>query len=494
MIIGFWRLAAVVVSVMLYSSMAPATSIWNGSSGIDNNWNTAANWSGGVPGANADVLFPVASVTASNNNISSLQLNSLTFTGSNYALTGNALILGSTTSGSGFITVNSGAANNSAAFDITLGGAAGNQQFFTVNSGEALTLSGQLSGSTGVELTKQGVGTLILTGNNSGFTGPFTLDSSGGIVQIQNASALGATTLAATVGTNSQLQVNNVAGTIGNSLGLNGSGISNDGALLNLAGTNTLSGDITLDSSDVFIGATAGAMTLNGLISDSGAGHALTITGNGVITLGHATGNTYRGTGTPNIGTTINGGMLAIANTSGSATGTGNVVINSGGTLRGNGAISGQVALNSGGVLDPGLLSGGGMVTGAATWNGGGAMAMQLGADGPDSDQLDVNGSLLQGTAGTFQFSFDTVGAMPGNVYDLIQFTSTTFAPGDFSFVSSNPLLAGNFSFNSATTPTEVLFTVTAVPEPATGAVVVAIAFVSFSRRPKSSSRNSSIR
>jgi hypothetical protein len=31
------------------------------------------------------------------------------------------------------------------------------------------------------------------------------------------------------------------------------------------------------------------------------------------------------------------------------------------------------------------------------------------------------------------------------------------------------------------------------VPEPATGAVVVAIAVVSFSRRPKSSSRNSSI-
>jgi fibronectin-binding autotransporter adhesin len=256
--------------------------------------------------------------------------------------------------------------------------------------------------------------------------------------------------------------------------------------LLNLAGTNTLSGDITLDSSDVFIGATAGAMTLNGLISDVGAGSALTITGNGVITLGDATGNTYRGT------TTINSGVLAIANTSGSATGRGNVAINSGGTLRGDGIVSGQVTLNSGGVLDPGLLSGGGMGTGALTWNGGGAMAMQLGADGPDSDQLDIDGSLLQGTAGTSQFSFDAVGAMPGNLYDLIQFTSTTFASGDFSFVSSNPLLAGNFSFNSPTTPTELLFTVTAVPEPATGAVL-AIAVVSLSRRPKRSCRSSSI-
>ena len=486
MSIGCRRLAAVVAAVMLCSSMALATSVWNGSSGIDNNWNTPTNWSGGSPGANADVIFPVASVTASNNNISSLQLDSMTFSGSNYTLTGNALTLGSATSGSGFITVNANAANNSAAFDIALGGAAGNQQFFTVNSGAALTLGGQLSGSTGVGLTKQGVGKLILTGDNSAFTGPFSLANSSGIVQIQNASALGATTLAATVGANSQLQVNNAAGTIGKSLLLNGSGISNDGALLNLAGTNTLSGDITLDS-DTAIGATAGTMTLNGLISDIGAGHNLTITGNGVIILGNATGNTYRGT------TTINSGVLAIANTSGSATGTGNVAINSGGTLRGNAIVSGQVALNSGGVLDPGLLSGGGMGTGAVTWNGGGAIAMQLGADGPSSGQLDVDGSLLQGTAGTFQFSFDTIGAMPGNVYDLIQFTSTTFASGDFSFVSSNPLLAGNFTFDSPTTPTELLFTVTAVPEPATGAVVVAIAVVSFSRRPKSSSRNSSI-
>jgi len=255
--------------------------------------------------------------------------------------------------------------------------------------------------------------------------------------------------------------------------------------LLNLAGANMLSGSIQLDS-DSTIGATAGAMTLNGLISDTGAGHALTITGNGVITLGNAAGNTYRGT------TTINGGVLVIANTSGSATGTGNVVINSGGTLSGDGSVSGQVALNSGGVLDPGLLSGGGMVTGAMTWNGGGTMAMQLGADAPDSDQLDVLGSLIQGTAGSFQFNFDTVGAATGDVYDLIQCVNTNIAPSDFSFVSSNPLLAGNFSYNS-TKAVDLLFTVTAVPEPATGAVVMAIAFVSFSRRPKRSSRNSSI-
>jgi autotransporter-associated beta strand protein len=280
--------------------------------------------------------------------------------------------------------------------------------------------------------------------------------------------------------------VPNVPGTIAKNLILNGPGTSNNGTLLNLAGTNTLSGGITLDS-DTTIGATTGAMALNGLISDSGAGHNLTIAGNGVIVLGRAGGNTYRGL------TTINGGALTISNTSGSATGTGSVVINSGGILRGNGAVSGPVSLNSGGVLDPGLLAGGGMSTGALTWNGGGEMDMQLGADAPSSDHLGAGGPLLKGGAGTYQFQFDMVGAIPGNVYDLIQFTSTTFAPGDFSFASSNPLLVGSFSFDSAVTPTELRFTVTAVPEPATGAML-AIAVISFSCRWRKSRRSPPIR
>jgi hypothetical protein len=75
----------------------------------------------------------------------------------------------------------------------------------------------------------------------------------------------------------------------------------------------------------------------------------------------------------------------------------------------------------------------------------------------------------------------------------LIQCVKTNIAPSDYSFVSSNPLLAGNFSYNTTNKAVDLLFTVTAVPEPATGAVVMAMAFVSFSRRTKSSSRNASI-
>jgi autotransporter-associated beta strand protein len=58
--------------------------------------------------------------------------------------------------------------------------------------------------------------------------------------------------------------------------------------------------------------------------------------------------NTYSG------GTTISGGTLKANNTSGSGTGTGAVVVNSGGTLAGTGAVSGAVTVNSGGTLSPG--------------------------------------------------------------------------------------------------------------------------------------------
>ena len=62
--------------------------------------------------------------------------------------------------------------------------------------------------------------------------------------------------------------------------------------------------------------------------------------------------NTYSG------GTTINDGTLLANNTNGSATGTGAVTVNSGGTLGGTGAFTGAVTVNSGGTLAPGASIG----------------------------------------------------------------------------------------------------------------------------------------
>lgn len=66
----------------------------------------------------------------------------------------------------------------------------------------------------------------------------------------------------------------------------------------------------------------------------------------GKLTLARPTGNTFNG------GTTVNGGILSVNNTSGSGTGSGNVTIGAGGTLQGTGIIAGNVL--SSGTLSPG--------------------------------------------------------------------------------------------------------------------------------------------
>src|SRR5690242_65225 len=73
---------------LLEDRLAPATFVWTGGSGIDNNWGTGANWQGGVAPAGSgqeDLEFPAfTAVTTTNNNLIGAAFNSLTFDGSNY--------------------------------------------------------------------------------------------------------------------------------------------------------------------------------------------------------------------------------------------------------------------------------------------------------------------------------------------------------------------------------------------------------------------------
>ncbi|MGH8024036.1 MAG: autotransporter-associated beta strand repeat-containing protein, partial [Limisphaerales bacterium] len=93
------------------------------------------------------------------------------------------------------------------------------------------------------------------------------------------------------------------------------------------------------------IGARNTTNTYAGVIADAGV-TSLIKTGTGKLILSGA--NTYSG------GTTISGGALVAGNSTGSATGSGVVNVNSGGTLTGKGIISGAVTVNSGGSLLPG--------------------------------------------------------------------------------------------------------------------------------------------
>jgi autotransporter-associated beta strand protein len=285
--------------------LAPATDIWTGM-GTNTNWSTAQNWNTHqVPVIGDDLVFPsgVPSASLTNtNNLVNYAFNSITFSGSNYNLKGNnPITLGSAPGGNSII-LNAGASGNSISFDIIMGGAAGNRQFFTEKSGADLTLIGKLKGTTGVELTKDGVGTLILTNDNSGFTGPITVQQ--GVLQITNANALGDTSHSTTVQQPGQLQVSNVVGSIAENLILNGPGPINDGALLNVAGNNTWTGTIRMDSDTTFGAAANSSLNILGQISDLSNGHNVTKEGAGQIIF--STTNTYRGS------TTINNGILTI--------------------------------------------------------------------------------------------------------------------------------------------------------------------------------------
>ena len=296
----------------LESRLAPATFVWSGASGIDNNWGTPTNWVGNVaptgnPAAGDDLVFTVAAppaLRATNNNLTNGVFDSISFGAGGYTLTGNAITL---TGGgaSAAVVVNSGSAGNTIAMDTALGAAAGIVQTISVASGADLTLSGHLGGTTGSTLTKDGPGTLVFTNDNSGFTGAINLKDSGGALVITNAHALGDSVAPTTVGTNASLRVQNVTGPITEPLILNGPGTANDGALLNLSGTNTWAGPITLDS-DATIGSAAGTLDITGQVTDTGAGHNLTKEGVGEVVLDSPTGNTYRGQ------TVINDGTLTV--------------------------------------------------------------------------------------------------------------------------------------------------------------------------------------
>src|SRR5262249_2363392 len=144
--------------------------------------------------------------------------------------------------------------------------------------------NGVISG--GFNLTKIGSDLLTLGGANT-YTG--LTNVSNGTLRITNGSALGATANGTTVASGAALDVRNGI-TSAQPLKLQGTGIGGGGALVNSAGTNTLSGDIVL-LADTTVVLTTNGLTLSGAISGAGG---LTVRGS-TLTLAGSTPNTYAG-------------------------------------------------------------------------------------------------------------------------------------------------------------------------------------------------------
>ncbi len=262
------------------------------------------------PRQQIDLDFGTPTAYATVNNLAvGTTIHSITFTASNFQLDGaNSIDLANSAA---LITVQNGLSGESIGLPMTL---LGSQQFFQVNSGATLTLAagGAITGNAASQLTVEGGGTLIIQSNNSGFTGPFAIGNNDTTTVIAEANdAFGNGTSAnniVTVTNNSQLQLSGgITTPIGVNVQLNGHGTSgSNGALENIAGANTWSGNIIMENNVELVEANLSTLTVSGVISDTGSGDTLTKLGQGQLILQNA--DTYRGQ------TLINQGILTIEN------------------------------------------------------------------------------------------------------------------------------------------------------------------------------------
>lgn len=258
------------------------------------------------------------------------------------------------------------------------------------------------------------------------------------------------------------------------------------------------------------VGTANGSGLYNGVIRQGSGGAVISLvkTGTGTQTLSGA--NTYTGT------TTINQGTLLATNTNGSATGTGRVIVNAGGTLGGTGFVVPQgisaplpVLLNDGGTVQAG-----GTDTAAPkrtdmlvlfqglTFDGTATLKSTVGQSGGVPSAGRIHASAAP-SAGGSRFSRDTAGAGTDRLtirltndgtLDLSGTSSYTVTVLSYDVLGSgltaftndpNPaffaVAAENFAFASPPLVTlnggalSVTFTPTPVPEPGTLLAVAAV-------------------
>ena len=242
------------------------------------------------------------------------------------AATGTTLEIGNYTGPGDTLNVNGGIMNGATAGqDLTVGGA-GN------------TIINGAIGNYVQDITKDGTGTLTLAGNNS-YSGATAVTS--GAVKVTHNSGLAGT--GATVSDGAALQfaqdANNAnINVVAVSSTIQGTGLSNGGAIQNLNGTNTYQGAITLADDARITANTGSSLTLTGNVAlggntlDAGglgnttyngviSNGSFTKTDTGTVTLGGSSANTFTG------GLQVNNGTLNLNKTAGvNAVGAGSTV------------------------------------------------------------------------------------------------------------------------------------------------------------------------
>ncbi len=326
------------------------------------------------------VISGAGSVTVGNSSADSgiLQLSGAnTYSGTTTVAFGK-LQLGASNSVASALTINTGATFDMNSFSDLVGTLSGGGSITNLASGQTLTtaqganattFSGTLSGAGTFQVgkTSADTATLTLSGNNSSLA---NLTVAFGVLQVSASNNLAATLN--TVNTGAQVALNTTsATTFSNAISVNGSGISNTGAIddVGTSGvTNTLS-NVSLGTSAGF-GIAAASETLNILDVLSGA-NGLIKFGAGTLELSAA--NTYsgstliEGTGALELGSANaigNSSAVSIVSSTFNMNGYNDAI----GTLAGNGSVQtggGTLTISQGAATDTysGIISGTGGVT-----------------------------------------------------------------------------------------------------------------------------------
>ncbi len=412
-------LVALAAGSLLASAPVQADVYWTGGT----TWNSGGDWNTAADGVSGTYRLPVAgdmAIFSATNVLYDKQVTTLdvafsvlglTFQNTGYAVTigpdypsVNTLTLG--TSG---ITMNSGAGAVTIGDALALSGG----QTWTNNSSNFLAIGGNITTGSN-NLTLAGTGNTFLSGN---------------------------------IATN------------GNTLTFNGTG------------STTLGGNITMASGANLTFAGGGSATINGNIVTTGAG-SLSFNGTGSTTvngvIGSGSGTVYINSGTVTFGNantytgpTQVGATLIVANASGSATGSGNVIVTSTGTLEGSGIITGAVSVSGGGHLDPhpnSTATGTGQLT--LTTSTSTTLTLQTGSIvdfniGATSDLVQVNGKLsIPAALSAVTLKVNALDGFGAGTYELFGYTSlvNTFNHNYIAITSSTPAipLAPSFTYTTS--------------------------------------------
>ncbi len=347
------------------------------------------------------------------------------------------------------------------------------------NTTRTLSFTNTISGNSGLQVVTQAAALLNVTLNNAGtansYAGHTTIGTANSSLTLGRAdqipNGVGKGNLIITGGT---FNMGGFSETI--------NGLSGNGTVDGISGTPTLT-----------VGDNNASSTFSGVIQNTAGTLALTKTGNGTLTFTSA--NTYSGA------TTINAGTLLINGNQSGATGA--VAVNNGATLGGNGTVGGTVTVNSGGILSPGNSPGLQNMTSLALTDGGNynwQVVDATGVAGTGFDSINLSGSLdlsaltggtdfqvnlwslsstgpdVNGNATNFNNTLDQSWTLVSTGNVITGFDATEFAvnvganAGTNGF--TNPLATGSFSVALSGDSTDLMLVYTAIPEPATWALM----------------------